>query len=218
MSTSTHIPTSPLVDYDLVLRTGRGLGQTHRHTDGNRSVPVIHVLGNRRRRPLAVQPVGGERAKGRRRPEKGGDGCPQQPQIKDARERATGYNQSFPRRPNTMQKSKETFVDGNAVVASTAEFSSCNQLRVTVGTNCPQGGDSGHGGRTVLILENPNGDFRCGIDGAPVSHASKVEIVAGGDSEFQTLLEGLEFAVETLRLLERANCSRDGKPKFQPAE
>ena len=30
---------------------------------------------------------------------------------------------------------------------------SANILTVRVGTNCPQGGDSGHGGKTVLSLQ-----------------------------------------------------------------
>jgi|ERR1019366_3144240 hypothetical protein len=117
-----------------------------------------------------------------------------------------------------MRKPGELFVDNSRVVVSNQSFVSCNELRLTVGTNCPQGGDSGHGGRTILILENPNGDFRCGIDGAEALHASRIEIVAGGDSEFETLLDGLEFAVETLRLLVRANDARDGKQTSQPAE
>jgi hypothetical protein len=121
-------------------------------------------------------------------------------------------------RANKMRKTDVVFIDQNQVAVSAESFISANELRVTVGTNCPQGGDSGHGGRTVLILENPNGDFRCGVDGAATLHASKIEIVAGGDSEFETLIRGLEFAVETLRLLVRANTARDGKPQFQPAE
>lgn len=117
-----------------------------------------------------------------------------------------------------MRKADEVFVDDTPVVVSIEEFSSCNVLRVSAGTTCPKGGDSGHGGRTVLILENLSGDFRCGVNGAPPSYASKIEIVAGGDTEFDTFLQGLEFAVDTLRLLSRANGARDGKPKMVPDE
>jgi hypothetical protein len=116
-----------------------------------------------------------------------------------------------------MRKNGELFIDNGRLVVSAQSFISCKELRVAVGTNCPKGGDAGHGGRTVLILENPNGDFRCGVDGAEALHASKIEIVAGGDSEFETLLDGLEFAVETLRLIVRANNARDGVT-FQEAE
>jgi hypothetical protein len=36
-------------------------------------------------------------------------------------------------------------------------ISGANILRVQTGTNCPQGGDSGHGGRTILRLRDAAG-------------------------------------------------------------
>jgi hypothetical protein len=53
-----------------------------------------------------------------------------------------------------MPQTTKIPIDGKSIVASVDEFFGANCLRVTVGTNCPQGGDSGHGGRTVLILED----------------------------------------------------------------
>src|SRR5207245_528611 len=73
--------------------------------------------------------------------------------------------EEFPHEDQSMRKADDLFIDKAQVVVSTQAFVSCNELRVTVGTNCPQGGDSGHGGRTVLILENPNGE----ISGAPLT-------------------------------------------------
>ncbi len=80
------------------------------------------------------------------------------------------------------------------------EFHDANILRVEVGTNCPQGGDSGHGGRTVLRLFNGGGtDISVGVNGEASEEVESVEILLGGDTECETLLRSLEFAVEVLR-------------------
>jgi hypothetical protein len=80
------------------------------------------------------------------------------------------------------------------------QFDSANILTVEVGTNCPQGGDSGHGGRTVLRLINgASTDMSVGVDGAVPESVDSVEILLGGDTECETLLKSLEFAVEVLR-------------------
>jgi hypothetical protein len=98
-------------------------------------------------------------------------------------------------------ESGEVIIDDLRVTVSKTDLQSANILAVTVGTNCPRGGDTGHGGRTVLILENESGtgDVRCGIDGAEPESVSRIEIVTGGDTECETLIDALEFAVNALK-------------------
>lgn len=75
-----------------------------------------------------------------------------------------------------------------------------NTLRVDVGSNCPQGGDSGHGGRTLLRLTNlASTDMRVAIDGNTYQDVESVSLAFGGDSECDTLIECLEFALARLK-------------------
>ena len=76
---------------------------------------------------------------------------------------------------------------------------SCNILTIQAGTNCPQGGDFGHGGRTVLRLINEAcTDLRVRVNGGAVKEVEKIEIILGGDCEAHGLVKGLEFAVKVL--------------------
>ncbi len=71
---------------------------------------------------------------------------------------------------------------------------------VTVGTTGPQGGDSGHGGRTVLKIDaGTSCDFRLrlGNDDEWVS-ADGISLLVGGDFEMEAFLEALRFAVREL--------------------
>ncbi|TRZ90219.1 MAG: hypothetical protein D4R88_04050 [Methanosarcinales archaeon] len=71
------------------------------------------------------------------------------------------------------------------------EISSCNILKVGVETNTPMGGDSGHGGRTILTLENlASTDIECEWN----NEAKKLEIQLGGDTECETFRDCLKFA------------------------
>jgi hypothetical protein len=88
------------------------------------------------------------------------------------------------------------------------EFSSIHFLRIEVGTNCPRGGDSGHGGRTLLkFTDLGSTDMRAAVNGRPIAIANCVEIVFGGDAECATLIQSLEFAVNVLK---RQNSGFDG--------
>lgn len=92
---------------------------------------------------------------------------------------------------------------------------SFNLITVEAGTNCPQGGDTGHGGRTVLrFIDNGGTDMRAFIDGEEFLPES-LELVFGGDSEAETLLEGLEFAVEVLRSQLGKNSRTSDKSKSE---
>ena len=71
-----------------------------------------------------------------------------------------------------------------------------NVLSVTVGTNCPQGGDTGHGGRTLFRLKNEGStDIRIMVDGKDLPSARSIEIILGGDAEAKTFTEA-EFAAK----------------------
>jgi hypothetical protein len=82
-----------------------------------------------------------------------------------------------------------------------------NCISVSVGTNCPAGGDSGHGGRTTFKIKNDaSTDLRVAIGGMTPVEADSVEIILGGDTECETLIEALEFALDVLKKQHAANC------------
>lgn len=73
------------------------------------------------------------------------------------------------------------------------EFRQASAFRVKAGTNGLQGGDAGHGGVTYLELSEDGADVQVAVDG------TTVKITLGGDSELETFIKALEFAVATLR-------------------
>jgi hypothetical protein len=80
------------------------------------------------------------------------------------------------------------------------ECNSANVLEVQVGTNCPQGGDAGHGGRTVFRLINRSGtEMKCRLNDGEAVETSSIEILLAGDSECDTFTEALAFALEVLQ-------------------
>lgn len=80
-------------------------------------------------------------------------------------------------------------------------FGDFNALGVSVTTNGYQGGDSGHGGRTYFSLEDLGSTD---IDACVTTNAdgnTKVEIMFGGDSELDSLIDSLRWAAERLEAL-----------------
>lgn len=76
---------------------------------------------------------------------------------------------------------------------------------VTVGTNGYQGGDSGHGSRTYICLEDLGSTD---IDAAvSLNHDgyTKVEIMLGGDSELDSLIDTLRWAADRLETLKNTH-------------
>ena len=80
-----------------------------------------------------------------------------------------------------------------------------NQLGVEAGTNAPKGGDSGAGGRTFIEISEQGGTV-WDIDvvdeyGEMHSFSSpqSVAITLGGDSELDTTIRALEFALSALK-------------------
>jgi hypothetical protein len=86
-------------------------------------------------------------------------------------------------------------------------FESHNLLTVAVGTNCPQGGDGGHGGRTVLRLSEDGGPFIVKTDSGE-KYAQFMEITMEGDTEGETFLDALKFAVMVLEKQRVANIAQ----------
>ena len=85
-----------------------------------------------------------------------------------------------------------------------SEFGTFNTLGVTVATNGYQGGDSGHGSRTYITIED-----LCSTDiDAVVTYGqdtnAKVEIMLGGDSELDSMIDALSWAADKLQELK--NC------------
>lgn len=80
-----------------------------------------------------------------------------------------------------------------------------NQLGVEAGTNAPKGGDSGAGGRTYLRISEQGGTvWRVTVvDEGGDSHSfdspTEIAITLGGDSELNTMIRALEFALAALK-------------------
>lgn len=82
-----------------------------------------------------------------------------------------------------------------------AEFGFFNVIGATVATTGYKGGDSGHGGRTYICIEDvADSDFHARASQLP-SSTSKLEIMAGGDSELDSLIEALRWTADTLERL-----------------
>ena len=91
-------------------------------------------------------------------------------------------------------------IDGNIIETKQEGFVSCNILSCTVGTNGYCGGDSGHGSRTYLKIEDGAAtDIECRVTKNEYS-GDTIEIVLGGDTELYTFIEALEFAVTSLKI------------------
>lgn len=76
------------------------------------------------------------------------------------------------------------------------EFGGISSLEVEVGTNGYHGGDAGHGSRTYLRIENT--DCSC-IEASVMQDDRGFEIILGGDSEMDTFIDALDFAVGILK-------------------
>lgn len=77
-------------------------------------------------------------------------------------------------------------------------------LETEVGTNCPQGGDAGHGGRTVFRLSDLGGTSMSLYYRGPrsekyeVGQVSEITLVFAGDAEHNNFIKALKFALENL--------------------
>ena len=78
------------------------------------------------------------------------------------------------------------------------EISSCNILRVAAGTNGLKDGDSGHGSRTIIEIED-RGGTNINFKITPNMGNGLIEIRLGGDTELETIIQAFEFIVRTLK-------------------
>jgi len=76
---------------------------------------------------------------------------------------------------------------------SSQEFVSANIIRISVSTNTPPGGDSGHGGRTIFKFEDLGG-----TDWELTELENGFILTLGGDCEADTFIQGLLFAAAEL--------------------
>ncbi len=75
-------------------------------------------------------------------------------------------------------------------------ITNANILRVAAGTTGYCGGDTGHGGKTFIEIEDLGGtDVQFKI----TNHEKSLSIELGGDSELDTIIEALEFITKTLK-------------------
>lgn len=79
------------------------------------------------------------------------------------------------------------------------EITDANILSVEAGTNGYQGGDTGHGSRTYIRIQNEGGtDLGARVLLDSLGYVDGVEIVLGGDAELSTMIEALKFATKVL--------------------
>lgn len=97
-------------------------------------------------------------------------------------------------------------IDGKEIITSSKDLVSANIIKMTVGTNCPKGGDSGHGGRTYFCLEdNAATNWSVIIDGEVIDEPNKIEIILKGDCECDTFADALASAAYRIRWQNKIN-------------
>jgi hypothetical protein len=104
-------------------------------------------------------------------------------------------------------------IEDNQIAAVTRDFADHNLLRVTVGTNCPNG-YPGQGGRTILAFE---GDSATDISFEASESSKKVSLVVAGDAGCEAVIQALEFAAGTLRTMQHVNRASLKKAEYPAA-
>lgn len=86
------------------------------------------------------------------------------------------------------------------------KFQSANLLEAEVGTNTPQGGDAGHGGKTIFTIRNPHLNTSMEVEVQDdknkktlIETPKEVTIRLFGDTEANTFIEALKFALYILK-------------------
>ena len=85
-------------------------------------------------------------------------------------------------------------VNGVEVPTFSREIISCNLLTVEAGTNGYQGGDTGHGSRTYIRVQDDGGtDIE-----VRTLRMGGFEVMLGGDCELETMIKALKFVTKVL--------------------
>ena len=116
-----------------------------------------------------------------------------------------------PARRRLIRDVRKKFTIMPKIPVHSLSITNANLLTVQVGTNCPQGGNYSHGGRTVFrIIDDGATSLRLRIDGKEEKRPAKVELIFSGDSEAESFVEALEFAARVLRgQLEISNATEE---------
>ena len=93
-------------------------------------------------------------------------------------------------------------ISNNPVPAFIRDIVSANIIEVEAGTNGLHGGDSGHGSRTYIRIEDIGGTD---ITVTPTFDNRGVEIILGGDCELNTIIDALKFVVKVLKQQRKAS-------------
>jgi len=80
-----------------------------------------------------------------------------------------------------------------------AEITDAGMIHVAAGSTGQQGGDSGHGGRTVVRIQGNGADIVFRLFG-PVDddNAGAMEIIASGDAELRMLARAMDYIASSL--------------------
>jgi hypothetical protein len=90
-------------------------------------------------------------------------------------------------------------IKGKEIETWKREIFDANILSVEAGTNGYQGGDTGHGSRTYIRIEDMAGtDITVHLLRNYFKDNSGLELILGGDSELSTILEALKFITKVL--------------------
>ena len=111
----------------------------------------------------------------------------------------TPFCKTFPERTYPAE-SQIREIDGRKVVTWERACVDACLLSVEVGTNGFHDGDSGHGSRTYIRLQDQGStDLRCTTDGqGDQDHSDVIEIILGGDAELRTVKEALRWILMIL--------------------
>jgi len=78
-------------------------------------------------------------------------------------------------------------------------FVNCNILKATVSTTGYCGGDSGHGGRTIIEIEDEaSTEWSLSKYISPSGHLKGFRLELGGDAELDTIIEALRWCADKL--------------------
>ncbi len=89
--------------------------------------------------------------------------------------------------------------DGTQIQTKASEHDVYCTLGYEAGTTGLCNGDTGHGSRTYLRLEDASStDMRVRINGGPETDCNKLEIIFGGDDELSAVIGALAFMLRAL--------------------
>ena len=88
------------------------------------------------------------------------------------------------------------------VHVKTKTISSANVIEVSAGTNCPQGGDAGHGGVTYFRMKDIGATaISIKVNGRLIDEeVREIEVIMRGDTESETFSEALKFAAQVIEV------------------